>query len=142
MTKLNAKTINKPLSSFRKVAIIQLLLSLLHLIILISELKNLSSGVTSAGDPFSTAGNMLLLGATASVMKRHLILFILGTIFSVVGLFMKKPWPYLTSAIIDTVSLVFGLTLLLAAPILLVILIPAIVLGYVAYSKAKKEIHP
>lgn len=118
-----------------KFLIVHLLLSLLYIGVLAALL---SAVKVSSSDPINMIGESLGAALAIRLVAPPLIISAIGLIFSVVGIFVKKGWPYLTSAIVDTVGLLSGVALFAAQPIVLLFAIPLVVMGYVTYAQVKK----
>ena len=68
--------------------------------------------------------------ATALVMP-HMILFLIGAVFGWIGLFFKKSWSALVSAILYSAGTLFFLAYAMFG-------VPILILGFVGYAKQKK----
>lgn len=112
-------------------------LSVGYVLYQIASFVDTANDVYNTTDPFAALGNLLAVGIAAHLMKPHLILMVTAAVFSVLGILVKRPWAYLTSAIIQTIGTVILLGILIAQPLWLILMIAIIVLGFVAYSKLK-----
>ncbi|MBP3452175.1 MAG: zinc ribbon domain-containing protein [Clostridia bacterium] len=122
----------------KRILWIHTLLTIVYLLYQIYQFIDQAYYIHDSSDPFLALGNMLLLGLAINMMKPHLFLMAVSAVFSTVGLFMKKPWPYLTAAIIQTIATIMIIAILFSSVVLLIICIATIVLGFMAYSRLKK----
>lgn len=82
-------------------------------------------------------------GATVFVLGSFLFgtniaLMFFAAIFAVLGLFLKRGWPYLTAAIIQTVALLTILTPVFIQPLLGIIAVAIPTMGYIAFVKINR----
>ena len=120
--------------TFRKLSVWHLVLCILHVVLLVLMLSNASTG---SKDPFGMIGDAIGMAVASSLISTHLIFSVIGAIFSFVGILIKTRWPYLVSAIIDTVGCLFAINLFFLAPIIGMIAVGVFVLGYVTFAKGK-----
>ena len=133
--KVENKTVSSPkASTFRKLSGWHLVLCILHIILLVLMLSSASTG---SKDPFGMISDAFSMVIASSLISRHLIFSAIGTIFSFVGILIKTRWPYLVSAIIDTIGCLFAIKLFFLAPIIGIIAVVVFILGYVTFAKGK-----
>ncbi len=85
-------------------------------------------GGTAAADETATA----IGGAIATALVApHMAMFLLGSIFGWVGVFLKKSWSALVAAILYSVGTVLFLAYAMFG-------IPLLVLGFIGYANQKK----
>ena len=68
----------------------------------------------------------------------NIALMFFAAIFAVLGLFLKRGWPYLTAAIIQTVALLTILTPVFIQPLLGMIAVAIPTMGYIAFVKINR----
>ena len=108
---------------------------LYNIITIVSATKSLSN----SDDPFGLLGAAAGLVVVNGMLRPLLITMGIGTIFSIAGLIVRKPWPYLTAAIIQSVGLLVGLPVELMDIAYLVASIVMVLLGFIAYYQKNKE---
>lgn len=113
-------------------------LCLLYMIINIVSIVNMGRTAASSSDPFAALGGGLSLLMANQMLGLLLTIMGIGTIFSIVGLFTKKPWAYLTAAIIQCVGLLVGLPVELLDVTYLFASFIMIALGFYAYYQVHK----
>ena len=91
-----------------------------------------------AVNPLDIIGDFLVNSTLSYLMKYHVLLIILGDIFSIVGIFTKQTWPYMGAAIAEVVALAVGLKLLIFLPWLLLMAVPLVFLGFFAFAKGRE----
>lgn len=136
----NKNTQPKPASggSFWTLPNIQTLLSIAYVVFIIVSLVSAQKSIGSS-DPFSALGGMLSGFLAGKVFGTNLFMMIVGSLFSVVGFFTKKPWAYLTSAIIETVGALMLLTLISIQPLPMLACAGISALGYIAFARLRKN---
>ncbi len=107
-----------------KVLFVSAVLAVIYSIYLVTYFLGVNSSATSDTE---IIGGAL---ATAMVMP-HMALMVIGSIFSVLGFFKRKPGFALAAAILITVAAVLFMLYAMFA-------LPIAILGYVGYSKQKK----
>lgn len=100
---------------------------------------NQANSITSSSDPFIGLGNALLLGIGTQLLKPHLIIIAISTVFSLIGFFFKRPWAYMTSAIIQSIAIIAAIALIFSNIIWLGLLVALNILGYISYGQLKKQ---
>ena len=84
------------------------------------------------GGTASSDGINVLAGAIATTLVMpHMILFLIGAIFGWIGLFFKKSWSALVSAILYSTGTLFFLAYAMFG-------VPILILGFIGYAKQKK----
>ena len=83
-------------------------------------------------------GDVIGVALTFSVLRRWLIIMGIGTVFSFVGLFFRKAWAYLTSAIIQSISPIVCMVIVFGDYSILFVTLLMIILGYLAYYQIHK----
>ena len=113
-------------------------LCLLYMIINIVSMVNMGRTAASSSDPFAALGGGVSLLFANRMLGPLLAIMGIGTIFSIVGLFIKKPWAYLTAAIIQCIGLLVGLPVELLDVTYLFASLIMIALGFYAYYQVRK----
>ena len=134
----NIKKSIKGINSRNWAMFIHPVLCLLYMIINIVSIVNMGRTAASSSDPFAALGGGLGLIMANQMLGPLLAIMGIGTIFSIVGLFIKKPWAYLTAAIIQCVGLLVGLPIELLDVTYLFASLIMIALGFYAYYQVRK----
>lgn len=113
---------NRLVKGLPRIAPLHSLLSIAYVIFMIISINN---GVTVF------ALGSLLFGTNIALM-------FFAAIFAALGLFLKRGWPYLTAAIIQTIALLTILTPVFIQPLLGIIAVAIPTVGYIAFVKIKR----
>lgn len=134
--KKNKSSIKANLLSLKKYTIVHLVLSIVHILFLILLVATLN---TNSSDPFSMISNAFAIYLGAQLIIMPLIFGSIGCIFSLLGLIIKKRWPYLVSGIVDSIGLITMINLILFAPATCVTAIAIVAMGFVTFAKWKSK---
>ena len=125
-------------SSLLSIPMLHLLLSLVYAIVIGVSILQVANG-NDFSDPYATLTDIAGGFLAGKLFGPNLGMMILGVIFSAVGVFIKQPWPYLVSAIIQTIGafMVIGVAFIQPIPLIANLLIAA--LGYVSFYLVNKQ---
>ena len=113
---------NRLAQGLPRIAPIHSLLSIVYVIFMIVSINN--------GATVFALGSFLF--------GTNIALMFFAAIFAVLGLFLKRGWPYLTAAIIQTVALLTILTPVFIQPLLGIIAVAIPTMGYIAFVKINR----
>ena len=113
---------NRLAQGLPRIAPIHSLLSIVYVVFMIVSINN---GAT-----------VFVLGSF--LFGTNIALMFFAAIFAVLGLFLKRGWPYLTAAIIQTVALLTILTPVFIQPLLGMIAVAIPTMGYIAFVKINR----
>ncbi len=123
-----------------KIALVHTLISVFYvLFLLISLIQAGKSNADFVTDPLSMISSMGSTYLMGKLLGPQLFIMSIAAIFSLIGMFIKKPWPYLTAAIIQTLGVFKGLVIELAQPLLLIVVVGMTVIGYISFYYIQKR---
>lgn len=114
------------------------IISLIFMLYVIVGMTKLGNSIGNNSNPIEVLAIGMGLFALNGLFGSLLTLIGIGIIFSIVGFVFKKPWAFLTSAIIQSVGFLVGLPAELMYKQIFVAVVAIVILGYIAYYQLKK----